>query len=107
MTQAFQLNADLRKLATNMVPFPRLHFFIPGFSPLVARGHNEYRAVTVAELVTQVFDSKHCMAACDPTHGRYLTAALIFRGRMSMKVGHVDYRSNCISHVYRTLKTNC
>ena len=25
-----QLNADLRKLAVNMVPFPRLHFFIPG-----------------------------------------------------------------------------
>ena len=33
-----QLNADLRKLAVNMVPFPRLHFFIPGFAPLTARG---------------------------------------------------------------------
>merc|ERR1712080_106087 len=33
-----QLNADLRKLAVNMVPFPRLHFFMPGFAPLVARG---------------------------------------------------------------------
>lgn len=26
------------------------------------------------------------MAACDPRHGRYLTVAAIFRGRMSMKV---------------------
>ncbi|KAF7268027.1 hypothetical protein GWI33_018774 [Rhynchophorus ferrugineus] len=25
------------------------------------------------------------MAACDPRHGRYLTVAAIFRGRMSMK----------------------
>ena len=32
-----QLNADLRKLAVNMVPFPRLHFFMPGFAPLGAR----------------------------------------------------------------------
>jgi hypothetical protein len=32
-----QLNADLRKLAVNMIPFPRLHFFIPSFSPLTAR----------------------------------------------------------------------
>ena len=32
-----QLNADLRKLAVNMVSFPRLHFFMPGFAPLVAR----------------------------------------------------------------------
>ena len=28
-----QLNADLRKLAVNMVPFPRLHFFMPGLAP--------------------------------------------------------------------------
>lgn len=33
-----QLNADLRKLAVNMVPFPRLHFFICGFAPLTSRG---------------------------------------------------------------------
>lgn len=33
-----QLNADLRKLAVNMVPFPRLHFFMPGFAPLTSRG---------------------------------------------------------------------
>ena len=48
-----QLNADLRKLAVNMVTFPRheapsivglihilarLHFFMPGFAPLTARG---------------------------------------------------------------------
>jgi tubulin beta len=33
-----QLNADLRKLAVNMVPFPRLHFSMPGFAPLTARG---------------------------------------------------------------------
>ncbi|KAI2506848.1 hypothetical protein MHU86_7533 [Fragilaria crotonensis] len=29
-----QLNCDLRKLAVNMVPFPRLHFFLVGFAPL-------------------------------------------------------------------------
>ena len=33
-----QLNADLRKLAVNMIPFPRLHFFMVGFAPLTARG---------------------------------------------------------------------
>nr|XP_029138397.1 tubulin beta chain-like [Labrus bergylta] len=80
-----QLNADLRKLAVNMVPFPRLHFFIPGFAPLTSRGGQQYRALTVPELTQQMFDAKNMMAACDPRHGRYLTAAAIFRGRMSMK----------------------
>ena len=68
-----QLNADLRKLAVNMVPFPRLHFFMPGFAPLTARGSQSYRALTVPELTQQMFDAKNMMAACDPRHGRYLT----------------------------------
>jgi hypothetical protein len=28
-----QLNADLRKLAVNLIPFPRLHFFMVGARP--------------------------------------------------------------------------
>ena len=73
-----QLNADLRKLAVNMVPFPRLHFFMPGFAPLTARGSQQYRALTVPELTQQMFDAKNMMAACDPRHGRYLTGKNFF-----------------------------
>ncbi|KAK1785568.1 hypothetical protein P4O66_018930 [Electrophorus voltai] len=80
-----QLNADLRKLAVNMVPFPRLHFFMPGFAPLTSRGSQQYRSLSVPELTQQMFDAKNMMAACDPRHGRYLTVAAVFRGRMSMK----------------------
>ncbi|KAJ8579875.1 tubulin nucleotide-binding domain-like protein [Rhizopogon salebrosus TDB-379] len=43
-----QLNSDLRKLAVNMVPFPRLDFFMTGFAPLTAPGSQRYRAATVA-----------------------------------------------------------
>jgi tubulin beta len=57
-----QLNADLRKLAVNMVPFPRLHFFMVGFAPLTSRGSQAYRALTVPELTAQMFDSKNMMA---------------------------------------------
>jgi len=80
-----QLNADLRKLAVNMVPFPRLHFFMPGFAPLTARGSQQYRALTIPELTQQMFDAKNMMTACNPIHGRYLTVAAIFRGQVSMK----------------------
>ena len=80
-----QLNADLRKLAVNMIPFPRLHFMVPGFAPLTSRRSQQYRLLTVPELVQQMFDAKNMMAACDPRHGKYLTVAAIFRGRVSMK----------------------
>merc|ERR1711941_25759 len=80
-----QLNSDLRKLATNLVPFPRLHFFMTGFAPLTSRGSQQYRALTVPELTQQMFDAKNMMCASDPRHGRYLTASAMFRGRMSTK----------------------
>ncbi|KAL3270715.1 hypothetical protein HHI36_021243 [Cryptolaemus montrouzieri] len=80
-----QLNADLRKLAVNTVPFPRLHFFMCGFAPLTSRGSQHYRAMTVPDLTQQMFDAKNMMVGCDPRHGRYLTVATVFRGRMSMK----------------------
>ena len=47
--------------------------------------HISIRALTVPELTQQMFDAKNMMAACDPRHGRYLTVAAVFRGRMSMK----------------------
>merc|ERR1719500_1690790 len=93
-----QLNADLRKLAVNMVPFPRLHFFIPGFAPLTARGSQQYRPLSVPELTQQMFDAKNMMAACDPRHGRYLTVATVFRGRM--------LTSRCLTSRTRTLPTS-
>jgi tubulin beta len=80
-----QLNSDLRKLAVNLVPFPRLHFFMIGFSPLTSRGSQQYRALTVPELTQQMWDAKNMMCAADPRHGRYLTASAMFRGRMSTK----------------------
>merc|ERR1719353_2854346 len=80
-----QLNCDLRKLGTNMVPFPRLHFFMVGFAPLTSRGSQQYRALTVPELTQQQFDAKNMMCAADPRHGRYLTCSCLFRGRMSTK----------------------
>ncbi|CAN1290220.1 Tubulin beta-1 chain [Linum perenne] len=58
-----QLNSDLRKLAVNLIPFPRLHFFMVG-------GSQQYRNLTVPELTQQMWDAKN---------GRYLTASAMFQ----------------------------
>jgi tubulin beta len=80
-----QLNSDLRKLAVNLIPFPRLHFFLIGFAPLTSKGGLGFRSLTVGELTQQMFDPKNMMAASDPRHGRYLTASVMFRGKMAAK----------------------
>jgi len=81
-----QLNCDLRKLAVNLVPFPRLHFFLVGFAPLTSKEVREYRVLTVPEITQQAFDAKNMMCAADPRHGRYLTCAMMFRGKISSEV---------------------
>lgn len=80
-----QLNSDLRKLYVNLVPFPRLHFFMVGYAPLTSSGSKQFRSITVPELTQQMFDSKNMMAASDPKSGRYLTVAAFFRGKVSVK----------------------
>ena len=79
-----QLNSDLRKLAVNMVPFPRLHFFMVGFAPLTSRGSHAFKAITVPELTQQMYDPKNMMAASDFRNGRYLTCSAILYVLMSM-----------------------
>jgi hypothetical protein len=66
-----------------IVPFPRLHFFIVGIAPLVAEGSSQYSVQSVRELTTRMFDSRSMMTEFDIRQGRYLTAATMFRGKVS------------------------
>jgi len=91
-----QLNSDLRKLAVNLVPFPRLHFFLVGYAPLSSANSANFRALTVPELTSQMFDPRNMMAASDPRNGRYLTASAIFRGTIQMK--EVDDQMLTVRH---------
>ena len=69
-----QQNADLRKLAVNLIPFPRLHFFNISYAPITAIGDAQFKSYSVPELYQEIFDPKNTMSAADPRHGRYLTA---------------------------------
>jgi tubulin beta len=80
-----QLNSDLRKLAVNLIPFPRLHFFMVGVAPLTPRNSAAFRTYSVAELSAQMFDARNMMAATDPRNGKFLTASTVFRGPISTK----------------------
>merc|ERR1712025_287161 len=45
-----KLNGDLRKLGVNLVPFPRLHFFLIAQAPLASQDNSAYVKVNVQEL---------------------------------------------------------
>lgn len=68
-----------------MVPFPRLHFFIPSHAPLISQQSQGYRSYGISELTSSMFGPQNMMVACDPRQGRYLTAAAMFRGQLAMR----------------------
>jgi len=78
-----KLNGDLRKLGVNLVPFPRLHFFLISQAPLQSGDNSTYVQVTVQELMNQCFSPRNFFANVKPDDGKYMTASLIFRGGMS------------------------
>nr|AGV54374.1 tubulin beta-2 chain-like protein [Phaseolus vulgaris] len=78
-----QLNSDLQKLAVNLFPFPRLHFFMVGFAPLTSCGSLSYRAPYAPALTQRIWHPKTVTCPADSRHGCYLTAELAFRGIMS------------------------
>lgn len=80
-----------------MVPFPRLHFFIPAHAPLVRNESVDFRAHNVTELTNDMFSSHGMMVDCDPRSGKYLTVAAMFRGQLSMRdveqtISHMQVR---------------
>ncbi|KAI3379263.1 hypothetical protein SNEBB_003915 [Seison nebaliae] len=108
-----QLNADLRKLAVNLIPFPRLHFFVTNIAPLWSQSSSNYRINNIKELTSQMFDMKSTMAACNPLNGRYLTAAVIYRGE-KISMNEVDkllldnqnkYKDNFVEWIPNNVKT--
>ncbi|TFK50215.1 beta-tubulin 2 [Heliocybe sulcata] len=80
-----QLNGDLRKLGLNLVPFPRLHFLMPSYAPFHDMKAKAFQRVSVDDLTRELFDRRNLLVACDPRFGRYLTAATIFRGKVSSR----------------------
>jgi len=78
-----RLNQDLRKLGVNLVPFPRLHFFTIAQAPLFSPRNADYVKLYVQELTTQVWSGKNYFSNVNPSEGKYLTAAAIYRGDLA------------------------
>jgi len=78
-----KLNGDLRKLGVNLVPFPRLHFFLISQAPLQSKDNKAYQLVNVQELTNQCFSPRNFFSNVKPDDGKYMTASLLFRGGMS------------------------
>lgn len=71
---------DLTEFQTNLVPYPRIHFPLATYAPVVSADKVFHEGMTVAEITAQCFDPVNQMVKCDPRDGKYIACCLLYRG---------------------------
>ncbi|KAF9491342.1 tubulin alpha [Pleurotus eryngii] len=74
------LNVDLNEFQTNLVPFPRIHFPLATYAPLLSAEKASHEQNSVAEMTFSCFENGNQMVKCDPREGKYMACCLLYRG---------------------------
>jgi tubulin alpha len=74
------LNVDINEFQTNLVPYPRIHFMLSSYAPIVSAEQAYHEEMSVAEITSSVFEPNASFAKCDPRTGRYIAVSLNYRG---------------------------
>ena len=74
------LNVDLNEFQTNLVPFPRIHYPLISYAPVVSANRSSHESHRVQDLTFQCFEPSNQMVVCDPSKGKYMAVALLYRG---------------------------
>lgn len=74
------LNVDINEFQTNLVPYPRIHFMLSAYAPIVSAEKAYHEELSVSEITSSVFEPNASFAKCDPRSGRYIAVSLNYRG---------------------------
>ncbi|EWC45942.1 tubulin alpha-2 chain [Drechslerella stenobrocha 248] len=79
------LNVDLNEFQTNLVPYPRIHYPLISYAPVISASKSSHESFKVMELTLQCFEPNNQMVVCDPRAGKYMAIALLYRGDVVSK----------------------
>ncbi|XP_023173598.1 tubulin alpha chain [Drosophila hydei] len=73
-------SVSFQELQTNLVPYPRIHYPLINYAPLVPVTHSQFVNQSTAQLTGQCFQMSNQMVRCNPSHGKYMACVLLYRG---------------------------
>ena len=73
------LNTDIKDMLTNLVPYPRIKFIVPSYSPFV-ESENQTNNINVADITNQAFEASNQMIKVNPQDGKYMACAMHYGG---------------------------
>ncbi|KAF6135583.1 hypothetical protein GIB67_015436 [Kingdonia uniflora] len=74
------LNVDGIEFQTNLVPYPRIHFMLFSYAPVISAEKVYYEQFSVDEITNNAFEPSSMMAKCDSCHDKYMACCLMYRG---------------------------
>ena len=63
----------MNEFKTNLVPFPRIHFPLVSYAPVIAKAKAGHERHSVSEITTAAFEPSNQMVVCDPRKGEVST----------------------------------
>ena len=67
------LNVDLTEFQTNLVPYPRIHYPLATYAPVLSADKAHHEAMTVEDITKSCFEPMNQMVKCDPRKGETLS----------------------------------
>jgi len=81
------LNVDLNEFQVNLVPYPRIHFMMQSFAPVLSSAKHSKEQATTAQITSAAFEPANFMVKADPRgpDNRYMSVCLLYRGDVVVK----------------------
>lgn len=74
------INVDMIEFQTNLVPYPRIHFPLCTYAPLVPVNKGALLDLSTQQITQSCFHPHTQLVKCDPRKGKYICCCMLYRG---------------------------